>query len=174
MRKKLVFIIVLSILSTCFCGISLADDFTTHNGVMFGMSKDEVKQKESAGGFSLDITDADFTKTSGASVLTGKGKIAGISPSSVFHVFDKNSSLISTFYMLGMNDSFSQSDYDSVENTLIKKYGNPDIAWLPIAYNVGFEPLNFALKYFTNPSVPADYSSWLIPLDDGNYVVIVF
>lgn len=172
MKKVLSLIIAVTVLSMCIFSICLADDFTTHNGVIFGMSKDEVKQKESAGGFSLETTDADFSRTSGVSVLMGKGKIAGIDPGTVFHVFDRNDELFSTFYMLGMNDSLEQSDYDSVENALKKKYGDQDKAWLPIAYSIGFEPLNYALQYVTDPSVPADYSSWLIPLDDGNYVVI--
>ena len=48
--KKVLSILILSVLTGCMVGNAIADDFSVRNGIQFGISIDEVKQIETSNG----------------------------------------------------------------------------------------------------------------------------
>ena len=171
--KKLISILLIGML--LFSSISaLAEDFTLHSGVTFGMTMDEVKSLEQNAGFAIETDDHKYDSSKVASALEVTGKIAGFENSDIHYLFDNSGKLYAATYWLRTNDAL-ESDYATIQNALEGKYGNPNDAWLLVANRIGFEPndyLSLAGLARNNKNVLPYYNSWLVELEDGNYVVI--
>lgn len=149
-------------------------DFSIRDGIRFGMTMTEVTRIEKNAGFEIETSEPLYGSDNVSSVLIVRGKIAGMENSEVHYLFDKNGKLYASTFWLRINDTL-ESDYNTIQNALERKYGTPVNAWLPVANRIGFEPNDY-LAYIglarKNKNVLPYYNSWLVGSDDGNYVVI--
>ena len=168
--KKLLSVSIMFVLLFTFSRCYAESEFTIHNGTKFGMSKEEIISLEKASGFQLHDTKAVVAAVPGAHIISANGKIASIENSDIYYFFDKDDSLYSVFYWLSMSNANS-NDYNTVEDSLIKKYGNPNNDLIYIATEINYETLNYF--YLILRTVPTKYSIWLVPTNNDNYVLIL-
>ena len=173
-KKGLSILIILSVFISCIVGSASANEFTLHSGVAFGMTEDEVRTLEKKAGF--DLVDYSGVNDYGSNKISKKkevkGQIAGISDSTIHYMFDKGGKLTACTYILGDMFTDLEPNYSTIENALIKKYGEPSELWLPIAERIGFEPLLYINSWGMGFKSLPENSSWLIEQDDGSYVLI--
>ena len=166
---KRIVALVSAVLMTFAVSICYADSFTIHSGTSFGMSKADVVSLEKAAGF--EMKDDDLVKnTKATKQIKGYGKIAGVDLSDIVYMFDSDDKLFAVVYHLGGWTTPPDLDFETVEQALIKKYGNPDPSWYVVAQNIGYEPLNYFYDSMTGGTPPA--SSWIVENDDGTCVII--
>ena len=174
--KRIIGVCITLIMVLIMVNSSIAEDFTLHSGVKFGMTLDEITALESAKGFNLEDIDADYGFSRIAYIKKIRGKIAGIEKSFIDYLFDENNKMFAATYSLGTLPEEWEPDYSNIENALIKKYGDPDNVVLPLVNRIGFAPLGFpnslGLEMEKEGTFPP-YSSWLVHEDNGNYVAIV-
>lgn len=138
--KKIISLILVGILMMLAISAN-AESFSLRNGICFGDTMDEVLEKET---FAIDEID-DGTSDEEADVSDGdedededegkypyyietaKGTVAGISSSYVKYKFDQDKTLREVIYYFSNNSSkdSSDSDYESVYEGLVRKYGSP-------------------------------------------------
>ena len=170
MKKMLCLVISLVVLLSTVS--ALAEEFTIHSGVMFGMTREEVITLE---------TDAGFEVIESEEYITVKGKIASIDKSAIRYYFEENA-LTTAWYRLGgthsdVGDStYDPDSFDVVEDALVSKYGEPNFDTQvldSIASEYDIDGLN---KYLIG-GVYRDYgvagwSNWLFPVDEDTYLFI--
>lgn len=129
MKKVLsMFLVVLFI---CIAGISSAEDFTLHSGVVFGMTREEVKAKEKEKGFSPSETQLEYTfyeedggyyqmKTNALSI---DGSMVGIANSHLYYYFDEDNKLFAAVYSFGTDEEYPVTTYNDIQALLENKYG---------------------------------------------------
>ena len=170
-----------------FSSSALADDFTLHNGVKFGMSAETVLNTERSKGFRMD------------SSIYGEGQIAGFDGAVRYEYTDDKVTKCAYFYYTA-----SPSSYSKLSEGLAKKYGPPSCS----SVDMSFYPVNntFTLSSATYGIYDAEtlpltckslenqiyqtrrtsdrnffymaiyecplYEQWLIPQEDGSAVLI--
>lgn len=165
-KKLISILIILSVFTVCITGSSLADEFTLHSGVKFGMTLEEITQIEENAGFETTLNEE---KTQ----LEITGKIASVENSRIDYAFINNK-MFQASYALG-RDSINRGveGYSIIQESLESKYGEP----------TGL-PNNFHSSEFLgvlSSISPDDFlqeqgdveisNEWLIRTDNG-YVVI--
>ena len=103
------------------------DKFTLHNGVIFGMTMDEVNEIETGKGYIVNSTHMNYPyfdengeylgKT--ADCLSISGSMAGINDSKLYYYFDDDGKLFASVYKFGEHDPKS---YEEIEELLDQKY----------------------------------------------------
>ena len=185
--KRVIACLLSIILMLCFIP-ALAEDFTLHSGVKFGMNKEEVINAEKNAGFadteSEDMDDM-FTHNCSAiheqSGVKVKGQIAGVDDSLIHYHFNKDGVLDSAVY--DFTNHPKGGVYSPIRESLIKKYGTPDIDFSEIWHSsLSMCVYSLADKWVEEYNIPeigysckVDYlnnDSWLVPQDDGSYIII--
>ena len=171
MRKTILVILFIALLSVCVIGSALDEDFTLHSGVKCGMTEQEISSLEGNAGFKLK----DVFVLSSTPMKKISGQVAGIQDSEIIYAFDSNGHMFASTYSLGGTYASFDPDYSVVEQALIEKYGEPDNSWFPAVVSVSsYEPFNYFISWGNfSAGLPEKYSSWLIKADDESYVVIV-
>ena len=136
--KRLISIIV-AILLVISSSTAMADEFTLRNGIAFGDSMEDVLTKET---LEVDTIEDGSEEDSSASTedddsedevaypyyfTTCLGAVAGIDDSYIKYNFDANKTLREVIYYFESYSSkdFSDSDYEKINDALIRKYGSP-------------------------------------------------
>lgn len=106
--------------------ISLAEEFTLRNGIVFGDTMEDVLAKET---FTIsEVVDEkdDKDREYPYSISTGKTTLADISNSYIWYRFDENKQLREVVYEFrsSTNRDTADNDYGTVNSGLIRKYGN--------------------------------------------------
>ncbi len=175
MKKFISILATLSFLSLFVLGSAIAESFTLHSKVTFGMTLDEVTSYEKNAGFTVSAQKIEYGTPKVKVAKKVEGTIAGIDGSEIHYYFDKDNKLYSATYWLGSQLRSTLTEYETLEAALTKKYGASNEVYLPIVERIGFESNDYlscwGLKR-TNKTYP-QYSSWLIQQDDGTYVAIV-
>lgn len=186
MKRMVAIFLVVALMSISV--FAYADDFTIHSGVKFGMTMDEVVETEKAAGFTAEKEDIDeyekyhCSAKHDSKVLSLNGQVAGVKGANITYHFTKDGKLDAAVY--GLTTSDSSGKYDPIRTSLIKKYGDPDTSMSEVWHtllkpdiygwpdycleNYNVESINFkcTIDYVYN-------DSWLVPQDDGSYVLIV-
>ena len=137
------------------------EDFTLHNGLKFGMSKEEVYETEKTAG--VELTEGEFWD------YEWNGTIAGEMNSKLcLYFWDDDTGLTKVIYEFNTLGS-----YDTLNNGLIEKYGETPYSsktgvYLDEPTTNHVDNLGFAIDTYSN----ADYSQWLIPYSDTQSVYI--
>lgn len=117
---------------------TLACDFPLHSGVTFGMTRDEVIQKEEAAGFQMvkDMAAPDKATVSLCTYidhfydeaqlpdLFSTGTFAGVKDSEIAYWFNDQGQLFRMQYSLDCWET-EETDRQNILNSLIAKYGEP-------------------------------------------------
>lgn len=112
--KRLFSIIMLLLMITT---ISVAEEFTLRNGIIFGDSMDTVRQKETIA-IDEEMSDAVELKTQ-------KGVVAGFEATTIYYTFDDNQ-LIDIWWRISMPSKDDMgSAYQMLKESLSEKYGKP-------------------------------------------------
>lgn len=139
MKKAISLVVALTVVLTCIFNFALADTFTIHNGIAFGMSEEEVKSIEGDKGFEIkedflgnlvfgltrnmvppfddkieEIAGPDDQKYA-------RGSVAGYDGSEIYFNFN-DSGLCSVVYHLGGNTDSGR--YSTLFGQLKSKYGD--------------------------------------------------
>ena len=127
---KRIIISILTIILLMSSTFALADDFTIHNGVVFGMTKNDVKETEISAGFTYNSDSDDlFGKCKKHnSFLSFSGTVAGIDGANITYHFNSQDALESAIYTLGFSTAkYGTSElFSSLSNSLESKYGSED------------------------------------------------
>ncbi len=190
MKKAMISIVVVLILVSSLS--ALADDFTIHSGVSFGLTEKEVSDLEESNGFTVEtkyigewlyglskglVPPVDsaienrFGKTESKCI---SGSIAGFENSSIMYFFSDDK-LYSSIYHFG--DTTDSTRYPTLLKTLSDKYGTP--VGESHSYLDFPKPGNTAITVYAafdglgmfDCSVN-DMAQWVIPTDDG-YINII-
>ena len=181
MKRLFSILLVLSLMAICLLGSALADEFTVHSGVKFGMTVDEVVAAETAAGFNPEIKNENqagndrFYNCEDKHLTTQfvevDGQIAGQNDSSVIYHFNKTdgrlNSSVYEFYI-------SPDTFNILRENLIKKYGEPDTG-LSAAFHSILKPDAYNFIDYCKPYSKITYhydDMWLIPQDDESYILI--
>lgn len=158
---------------------ALAEQFTLHSGVMFGMTKDEVRQVEKDAGFDVEEVKMDKMYRRNCQeihldkAISVSGQIAGVSGANIMYHFDEEGQLDSAVYNLGQANSYGA--YTPIRESLIQKYGEPDSDMSEVWHTYLNMDVYSVSDYCAgfNMNVDSSYNdSWLIPQEDGTYVII--
>lgn len=185
--KKIV-LPILMIMVLTLTSFAFADDFSIHSGVKFGMTIDEVTSAESAAGFTPESSEIpEFfsyhcNKSHDASGIVVSGQIAGVRGAAIYYHFTKEEkTLDAAVYLLAFSDSPSDT-YSTIRSSLITKYGEPENSMSEIWHSalkpdVYSYPDNAYEQFNAKVSGACEINykyndSWLIPQDDGSYVLI--
>lgn len=165
---------------------AIAEDFTLHSGVRFGMSTTEVESAEKSNGFLPKSSDGETSVT---------GSIAGIKEAAIEYYYFENKLFLAN-YDLGYTykketDEINQlqSDYEMISDSLQMKYGSTEYNWLSNKkYNLpdryhdkctsAFGKQEWYIEWYKkigsdDPGVLIDkYEQWLVMFDDGSGVLI--
>ena len=136
MKRNISLFIIVVVISMLLIPESIAEAFTIHNGVTFGMSKEEVTTIETNSGFPVETISEMGALTGGypmdcplhsGEYLQIKGTIAGIDDAKVEYHFNENG-LESAIYILGAsrNEGACDSVYKALNDALQNKYGEAD------------------------------------------------
>lgn len=163
MKKMLCLVISLIVLLGSVA--ALAEEFTLHSGVKFGMTREEVAAAEKANGFKTK-------DNSSYDTLDVEGFIAGYDNSDIMYSF-KNNSMTSAHYHFGRNDD---KVFPAVKETLISKYGEPiyeDVDGY-IDFRIHGMTVWDTLKHFSGylQCSVEGFSQWIYPIE-GGYVDIM-
>ncbi len=187
MKKVLCLLISVIIVFTSVS--AFAEAFTIHSGVQFGMTMDEVIQKENDAGFTnafkMELEESmiyNCPEDHDTVSVRVYGQIAGVNNSKIMYHFSDNGGLDSALYLLGR--ASDDMVYTNIRKSLIKKYGEPDKTLSAVWHAFLDMDVYSDADYFTdNPNVSGTNmkfnnikcyydESWLIPQDDGGYVII--
>ena len=131
---KRIFILCL-VCTLLFSSFASAEEFTLRNGIKFGDTMEEVKNKETLEidkfvdkiDTSENDTSSDDETKYPYSITTKKGTLAGISDSYIYYQFDAEKTLRNVDYCFKSSSykDFVDNDYDNVNQGLRRKYGSP-------------------------------------------------
>lgn len=187
MKKMLCLVISLIVLLGSVS--ALAEGFSIHSGVEFGMTMEEVIQKEKDAGFSdveiYEIDDFEIKYCSDEHSPKGVqvyGQIAGADGANIVYHFQENGGMDAAIYTLNAS-STNKDRYAAVRESLTKKYGKPDSLMSDVWHTyLDMDVYSYAdscYEKYNNPSIgmscEIEYSyndSWLVPQDDGSYIII--
>lgn len=182
--KKTVFIILLCVMIFTLVGCSsnstsvsiskkFNEDFSVRDGIKFGMTKDEIIQKEENTIASYDYMIKNFDYNSSMEDLYNKyhtmrviTKVLDQDFQTIQYHFDENYKLIDFGYEL--NDKFS---YDELLKMLKNKYGNPvnkDLA--QYIRGLDYNPLITFIPLFDYPGshdINGNSVYWVVEYKDG-------
>lgn len=163
MKKMLCLVISLVVILSSVS--ALAEEFTLHSGVKFGMTREEVTAAEKANGFRTQ-------ENSSYDTLDVEGFIAGYDNSEIMYSF-KDNSMTSVHYHFGQNDD---KVFPAVKATLISKYGEPiyeDIDGY-IDFSIHGRTVLDTWEEFSGylKCSVIGFSQWLYPIE-GGYVDIM-
>lgn len=173
--KKTISILVLLTLLTCLIGNAIAEAFTLHSKVIFGMTPDEVASCEKEAGFTLSDQNIEYGTPKAKLAKKVEGTIAGIDNSEIHYYFDNDKKLYSATYWLGSQLSSTKAEFETIDAALVKKYGASNDIYLPIVERIGFESNDYLSLWGLSrkKNVYPLYSSWLIQQDEDSYIAIV-
>lgn len=127
--KKLVSLLLVSMM-VLLTASATAEEFSLRNGIQFGETMEDVLAKET---FEIDEIDdgsdaEDETDTESEYpyfIRTVEGTVAGISDSYILYKFDAEKTLreVIYYYKSRSDRDSSDSDYKSLYNGLVRKYG---------------------------------------------------
>jgi len=171
---KRIFILLLVVVFAIVTVSCSAEEFTIHNGVSFGMKKEEVIERESNAGVSFEEATnwSNFFDNDVFRIESESTSVAGRDDSMIAYLFDSAGSMNSTLYIA--DDFLKESiENDRVVATLIDKYGKP-VAEKDGIVNIGgeaYDSLDVYMNYTKqhpkdNPNITLFYQ-WLYPLDEG-------
>ena len=188
MKKLLVVFVVLTVCS-CLLNLALADtfsipvaagDFSTRNGITFGMDAEKIIAIETPN--LIDDKKVDWTNKD--SVLRfSKVSVFG-DQATLLYGFDQKGSMVSCGYYI--NPYYDNVEFADLEAALIKKYGNPIIInrkpsefnTVPWIYSSSWDPNTLIEPQYTRflesqdgTVFLKDYDSWFIKYD--NYYVVI-
>ena len=180
MKKIAALLLVLFICLNVICP-AIAEEFSIHSGVKFGMTMEEVMNAEKNAGFQVakdslsDLSLGYNCKELHSDIcLSVNGKIAGVDGANITYHFDKTTgSLVGALYVLGINRDVSF--YETFRETLVKKYGKADTSLSEIWHTLLKLDSFSNADYFGNMGANITYlynDAWLLPQEDGNYVAI--
>lgn len=126
--KRYVSVIILTLLVFSAFSAS-AENFVLRNDITFGDSIDDVQRKETIPLEKIDDTfdDGDEDQDYPYTISTKKDTVAGIGGSYITYKFDKENKLreVQYFFSEYTNRKFIDSDFEKVNQGLIRKYGKP-------------------------------------------------
>ena len=142
--------------------------FVLRSGIMFGDSRQAVKEKEV---FSL-------SETLSGNNLAGKGTIVGCEDTGLSYYFDDSNGLKEMLYDFKRLNSKDESDrrYETIYNGLVQKYGEPldldgnVLEFYTKAFTMASGKLNVA-KFTCEISDFGEFAQWLVE-DGDDYVII--
>lgn len=169
MKESVSLFMAVLMIGLCLSGsCALADDvFMFRNGIQFGDSMGSVREKEkNTGNLSEDENHLRYSEL----------KLSGIENSLLSYGF-QNDSLVSITlsYDCSMSIGKAKSDYERINEGLIRKYGEPiekeeDIKPFPGGLFERCEPI------FTEPQISQQNiygkNQWMIPIENGRTLVI--
>lgn len=163
---KKVFAIFLTIILT-LCGFSaFAEDFTLRNGIHFGDSPDDIKEKET-----LTIrNDIDRKSALGANnewLMDFEGTATGIDNVLTIFYFDEEQKLVDMVYyyeQIGHNVPVTMDLYDKLKQSLTEKYGKPLDIPEGKQYAISGKAMSAFSKLGVSPWLAL--TEWVIPCDD--------
>jgi len=177
---KKIIISILTVMLLMSFTVVLADDFSIHNGVIFGMTKNNVKEAEMSAGFTYgsDSDDLFGRCKQHKSFLTFSGTVAGIDGANITYHFNSQDALESAIYTLGFSTAKYGTNelFSSLSDSLASKYGNEDAiakimiedSYLDCCVNAYYERWETAVsKVEVTASKAFTYNT-----DDGNTIVI--
>lgn len=176
MKKVIIIIMMISLFAYILGGNALADSFTLHSNISFGMSIDEVRSNEAKSGFNVSDSNSYQSKNTSSLKTTSAGTIAGVDESQIQYFFNKDEKLYSALYWIGNALNGLEPFYSNVDNALINKYGIPDNSLMPLVEAMGFEGFEYVKYNFHIPESRSPYSiynAWKIDNDDGSSVIII-
>lgn len=174
MKKTFSVLLILMIFVGCCFGNAMADVFSVHSNVQFGMSMDEVKKLESDAGFEVNESTDLFRD---CPTLEVTGNIAGVSGAAITYLFDNNKKLKEADYRMFAIGGIG-GDYDTLLSALINKYGTPnaDETWIAALNNPDILMTGRMIAYISNAMFGSVVSSkgeaWLQEQEDGTFVSI--
>lgn len=173
MKKTILLLLTAMIVFSCQHG--LTEDFVLRNGILFGDSMEDVLSKET---FTIDkivdTVEEDNNSQYPYTITTKKGTLAGINDSTITYKFNREKQLREVVYSFRSSSykDFIDSDYNSVNSGLIRKYGKP------LGYSNG-DCYVFTGSALENAALVAylydmmgkygdlrDYDEWDVELDD--------
>lgn len=168
MKRIISLMLMIAILLSC-CAYA-EEVFYLHNGTTFDMSFDEIKETEKNSGVELK---EEINATS--AFLTATDTIAG-QPNSRLEYYFSNGKLKEMRYVFVSYGKKAQiTAFDTIENGLIKKYGETEYSSITGAsYPAveGFSPFDNQRLSGSEQFIRLDYSQRLIKISDTQYVFI--
>ena len=172
------FICIVSVFIVCLAvlGTALAEEFSLHSGVTFGMTIDDIKALEESKGFETSQNEL------WPNEITISGTIAGIERGALInYTVDEQGSLFKAFYFLGNNAAPAAqriSEYETINDALTQKYGasvyntgNMQIANVPETL-FGEKTTGFGFCQGVAGGEIHTYNQWLLDQDDGSKILI--
>ena len=178
MKKTISIILCMAIAcSFLLCSTASAakdEPFTLRNGIQFGDTIEEVKEKEK------ELTlDGDVIESADVFTLEYKGTIAGAEGEATFYFDKENKTLTDLQYEFTSSDSKEIAQiYNKIKDSCNRKYGDAlsldegnvfTITGKAIEYAVFSTYLNSQMG---NDSDIVDYGEWVVYGEDGNNVKI--
>lgn len=177
---KKMFCLVISLLVLLGSVSAMAEGFSIHSGVEFGMTMDEVIQKEKDAGFSVETIELDdydgwnCPDNHSPSAVSVDGQIAGINGANITYHFQNNGKMDAAIYLLGATSGV----YAPIRDSLIRKYGEPDTDMSDVWHSYLDLDVYSKADYNSQRNIHVckiDYlndDSWLLPQEDGSYIII--
>lgn len=117
--KKALFVLISLVLMLATQFAFADEEFTLHNGTKFGMTLSEILNKEQKEGYFTGISE-DSTEQL---LITRGGVFAGRENGNMVYALDDDGKLVQFHYFF---QDASLDDFNSLNSSLITKYGNPD------------------------------------------------
>ena len=164
MKKMIPLILALLLLATALP--AAAEAFTLRNGVQFGDTIDQIREKETLA-LKDPVTRFDFTTfTSLTALWTKEGTVAGIDGVEIGYLFDRSKKLAEVQWTLPASEFAGTSDshYSTLYNAMVTKYG------APLGYSNGacYIITGVAMDQAYGPL--RNYAEWVLDCGDGCYV----
>lgn len=164
--KKFFSALIIVSMFVVLIGNALADDFSIRNGLLFGMTADEVKKIEKNNG---------IEKWSGEkeTYLSGHASVAGYNNTFILHSFRSDDKgvyrLYEVFYQIG---EIGRDVFTSLSQSLIDKYGPPQHSYYTDKYifPIHSDAMERAILYKSN-TTSGPYYEWV--LDYNKYHVLI-
>lgn len=167
--------LVMSVLLGCSCALAEGETFTIRNEITFGMTKNEVIERETAlrNNANNISTECEYVDVS----------IAGINGCKLYYLFDDANKLYRVhIYFYPDNDKYirdvtAKANYTAVNNVLVSKYGNSLGNKDGYTHSVQTKALEFHLKTVDLTKLlmairgagklAEQYDEWVIRVDGG-------
>lgn len=167
MMKKMLVCLMIAVL-LMLSAASALEGFTLRNGVQFGDTIEQIREKETLV-LKDPVTRFDFTTfTSLTALWTQKGTVAGIDGVEIGYLFDRSKKLAEVQWKLPANESAGTSDsrYSALYNAMVIKYGAP----LACSNGTHFAITGIAIDQAYGPL--RNCAEWVHDCGDGHYVKI--
>ena len=166
MKKTVSVFLILTILMVCIIGNTVAEDFSVRNGIQFGMSRDEVKDKEKENGIgnAIDIDRSELLRYADV-------KVAGIDDCYISYYFSLET-MIEIEYSLGGDYTKADKEihqkaiFDEMETTLKEKYCDPIHVSDGSVFPLYTDAMNTAMRHAI-----MNYNEWLVNYDDYSVLI---